>query len=70
MIRPDIDARLAERLREVAAMQSDSEVPEWLAATNMIGRRSGCSAEEKANVINIAADLLEEYIMAHRERGQ
>lgn len=55
MIRPAIDARLAERVREIASLERDSVITD--------DGRGGMSGEEKSRVLNIAADLLEEYIM-------
>lgn len=60
MIRPDIDGRLAERLRDLAKWQTDSLV-------EMGGVIGKLTAEAKADVLNVAADLLEEYIMAYKQ---
>lgn len=60
MIRPDIDGRLAERLRDIARLQGDS-------TTEVQGIKITFSAETKADVLNVAADLLEEYIMAYKQ---
>lgn len=54
---PNIDGRLAQRIRDVAKYQTDTEL-----YTNHF-----MSAEEKARVLNIAADVLEEYIMAAQD---
>lgn len=56
---PEIDARLAERLREIATTQTDSIIATDLGSAPL-------PAHEKERVLNIAADLLEEYIMAAR----
>lgn len=60
MIRPDIDGRLAESLRDLAELQTDSTV-------EMDGGTGKLTAEAKADILNVAADLLEEYIMAYRQ---
>lgn len=48
MTRRELDGRLALRLREVAEVETDS---------------GALSAKEKARILNIAADTLEEYIL-------
>lgn len=53
-MRPDIDGRLAERLRDVLQLQADSQF---------------ITAEEKARILNIAADVLEEYVMDANKRA-
>lgn len=53
MTRPEIDGRLAERIREIAALEADSPLEGG-------GTFTG---EEKARILNIAADVFEEYIM-------
>jgi len=57
--RPDVDGRLAEKLRQIATSQTDS----WVSAGGVSGLLSG---DEKARILNIAADVFEEYILAHR----
>ncbi|WP_203309807.1 hypothetical protein [Sphingomonas beigongshangi] len=59
MIRPDIDGRMAMRLREIAALEVDTvEVSD--------GARIIMSGTEKGRIINLVADLLEEYIMERK----
>lgn len=53
MLRPDIDGRLAERVREIA----DSRLP------------GPVSHEEQQRILHVAADLLEEYIMEKRGKA-
>lgn len=66
---PNIDGRLAERLREVALTQEDSRIIGGkLGASQMPECEIILPGAEKARIINTAADLLEEYIMAQRER--
>lgn len=56
MIRPDIDGRMAMRLREIAALEVDTvEVSD--------GARIILAGTEKRRILNLVADLLEEYIM-------
>jgi len=54
---PRIDGRLAARVREIATLEHDS----LLSGGNAILTR-----EEKMRILNIAADTLEEYIMASK----
>jgi len=57
VIRPELDGRLAEKLRQIAGSQTDS----WVSVGGVSGILSGA---EKASVLNIAADVFEEYILA------
>jgi hypothetical protein len=50
---PEIDGRLADRIREIAAVEVDS----W-----------PYKGEEKKRVLNIAADVLEEYVQAMQQK--
>lgn len=52
MLRPDIDGRLAERVREIADSRLPGPVPH----------------DEQRRILHVAADLLEEYIMDKKGR--
>jgi len=59
MMRPDIDGRLAQRIRDIAALEADTHID--------LGREQGLfAASEKRRILEIAADLLEDYIMDKR----
>lgn len=59
MIRPEIDGRIALRMREIAALEADS--------VEMVhGMQVIFTGAEKARMLGIAADLLEEYIMERK----
>jgi len=53
VIRPDIDGRLAMRIREIAELEADS---------------AHLTGAEKRRILEQAADLLEEYIIAAGSR--
>jgi hypothetical protein len=57
VIRPAIDGRLAARIREIAQFEQDSV---------LAGGVMFLTGEEKARILNIAADVFEEYIMEAR----
>lgn len=53
MMRPNIDGKLAQRVRDIAALEVDSQ----LSGGTLPG-------VEKTRILEIAADVLEEYILA------